>query len=142
MRVVILFQIFSSFSTYILLSLLSIFQCRNTPEKPLEVLHFDCTIPMELEFEEGTIYHGPPVKSLDETVQKEYMLLFFDGEPLDSSIMSVIWVLMTNSYPFVCYCLFLIKSLVRDFAIDKEYMEYVNWLKKIVVDPETEEVDH
>lgn len=32
---------------------------------------------MELEFEEGTIYHGPPVKSLDETVQKEYMLLFF-----------------------------------------------------------------
>lgn len=67
---------------------------------------------------------------------------FFDGEPLDSSIMSVIWVLMTNSYPFVCYCPFLIKSLVRDFAIDKEYMEYVNWLKKIVVDPETEEVDH
>ena len=56
--------------------------------------------------------------------------------------MSVIWVLMTNSYPFVCYCLFLIKSLVRDFAIDTEYMEYVNWLKKIVVDPETEEVDH
>ena len=106
-------------SGYPLPDLQLIFHCRNTPEKPLEVLHFDCTIPMELEFEEGTIYHGPPVKSLDETVQKELLHHVRDLGINDKFL-----------------------SLLRDFAIDKEYMEYVNWLKKIVVDPETEEVDH
>ncbi|KAK8803848.1 hypothetical protein WA158_001542 [Blastocystis sp. Blastoise] len=93
-----------------------IFHCVNTPEDPLKVVHMDCTLPMDMETEDNMMYHGPPFKSLDDKVQQEVMKHLKDLG-IDKNF----------------------TTLLREFALDKEFFEYINWLKKIVVDPETEE---
>ena len=95
-----------------------IFVCNSSPDTPLEVLHMDSAVSVESDGPGLSIsedrYPGPPYDEWDDTIKKDVVNHLKD-------------LGITESF----------SKLLRQFALDKEYSEYINFLRNVALEPET-----
>ena len=95
-----------------------IFVCNSSPDTPLEVLHMDSAVSVESDGSDLSIsedrYPGPPYDEWDDSIKKDVVNHLKD-------------LGITDSF----------SKLLRQFALDKEYSEYINFLRNVALEPET-----
>lgn len=94
-----------------------IFVCNSSPDKPLEVVHMDSAVGVESDGSDLMMgedrYPGPPYDEWDENIKKNVVDHLKD-------------LGITENFA----------KLLRQFALDKEYSEYINFLRNVAIDPE------
>lgn len=97
-----------------------IFVCNSSPENPLEVLHMDSAVGVESDGMGLAVaedrYPGPPYDEWDDSIKKSVVDHLKD-------------LGITENF----------SKLLRQFALDKEYSEYINFLRNIAIEPEKDE---
>lgn len=95
-----------------------IFVCNSSPDTPLEVLHMDSAVGVESDGANISVsedrYPGPPYDEWDDSIKKDVMNHLKD-------------LGITENF----------SKLLRQFALDKEYSEYINFLRNVAIEPET-----
>ena len=94
-----------------------IFVCNSSPEKPLEVVHMDSAVGVESDASDPMMgedrYPGPPYDEWDDNIKKSVIDHLKD-------------LGITENFA----------KLLRQFALDKEYSEYINFLRNVAIEPE------
>lgn len=95
-----------------------IFVCNSSPDTPLEVLHMDSAVGVESDGANISVsedrYPGPPYDEWDDSIKKDVVNHLKD-------------LGITENF----------SKLLRQFALDKEYSEYINFLRNVAIEPET-----
>lgn len=94
-------------------------QCNSSRDKPLEVVHMDSAVGVDSETDDPSVeeerYPGPPYDEWDDSIKESVLMHLKD-------------LGITENF----------SKLLLQFALDKEYSEYINFLRNVAVVPEEE----